>query len=352
MKRIALNLKKGEVKLQIETLDDLWYLANIIDAGDLVKGKTVRKVKIGKEGERSSKISKKKVFLALKVEKIEFHNYSNILRISGKITAGPDNIPFGSYHTFNIEPNSILTIIKERWLKFQIEKLKESFEIKTPPILICVFDREDAYFALSKKYGYEVLSSFSGDVQKKDERVKPKGSFYEDIIKLLTEYSIRYKVSNIILASPAFWKEDLMKVMKDPNLKKKMVLASCSSVSETAINEILRRPEAQTVLKKDRIAKEVNLVEGLLKELSVDGLVVYGKKESTEAANLGSIKTILVTDAYIKDVRENNQYDELEKLLQTVESLKGDVHIISTEHDAGKKLQGLGGIAAMIRYKI
>ncbi|MBW3003678.1 mRNA surveillance protein pelota, partial [Candidatus Woesearchaeota archaeon] len=348
MKRISLNLKKAEAKLQVETLDDLWYLSNIIDIGDFVKGKTLRKIKLGKEGERSTKVTKKQIFIELKVEKIEFHPYSNILRVSGKITQGPDDIALGSYHTFNVEPNSILTIKKESWLKYQLDKLNESFQAKVPPILICIFDREDAYFALSKKYGYQILSSISGEVQKKDERVKPKGSFFQEIINLLTEYSNRYKISNIILASPAFWKEDLMKLVKDQSLKKKIVLATCSSVSEPAINEVLRRPEVQTVLSKDRIAKEVNLVEDLLQEISKDGLSTYGAKQTQSAVELGAVKTLLITDKYIKDAREKNTYGKLEILLKTVESVNGSVHIISTDHDAGKKLHGLGGIAAIL----
>jgi stalled ribosome rescue protein Dom34 len=31
---------------------------------------------------------------------------------------------------------------------------------------------------------------------------------------------------------------------------------------------------------------------------------------------------------------------------------KGEIHIISSEFDAGKKLDGLGGIGAILRYKM
>ena len=47
MKQIHFNLKKGEAKLKIENMDDLWCLSHIIEPGDLVKGKTIRKIKIG-----------------------------------------------------------------------------------------------------------------------------------------------------------------------------------------------------------------------------------------------------------------------------------------------------------------
>ena len=37
--------------------------------------------------------------------------------------------------------------------------------------------------------------------------------------------------------------------------------------------------------------------------------------------------------------------------MRTVESMQGKVHIISSEHDGGKKLDGLGGLGALLRYK-
>ena len=77
MKLIYQNIKKGEIKLKTEDLDDLWYLSNIIDQNDMVKGKTIRKIKLGEEEQRSIKIIKKPVFITIKVDKTEFHKYSN-----------------------------------------------------------------------------------------------------------------------------------------------------------------------------------------------------------------------------------------------------------------------------------
>ena len=38
--------------------------------------------------------------------------------------------------------------------------------------------------------------------------------------------------------------------------------------------------------------------------------------------------------------------------MRNVDKSKGDIMIISSEHEAGKKLNGLGGIAAILRYKL
>ena len=126
MKLMHSDFEKGKVKLKVENLDDLWYLNQIIETNDLVKGKTLRKIKIGKEEQRRQKITKKAVFLLLQVDKVEFSKFSNILRVSGIIKEGPEDVPLGSYHTFNVEKNSIITIIKQNWLKFQIDKIKEA----------------------------------------------------------------------------------------------------------------------------------------------------------------------------------------------------------------------------------
>ena len=51
------DFRKGVVKLRVNDMDDLWYLSHIIDTGDLVKGKTTRKIKIG-DGENAKTVKK------------------------------------------------------------------------------------------------------------------------------------------------------------------------------------------------------------------------------------------------------------------------------------------------------
>src|SRR3989344_2264428 len=106
-----------------------------------------------------------------------------------------------------------------------------------------------------KRYGYEFLLEMKGEVQKKASPEKVKATFYQDVVKQLEEYDKRYELNKIIVASPAFWKEYLIKLINDEKLKEKIILATCSDVGETAINEVLKRPETQEALKQDRISK-------------------------------------------------------------------------------------------------
>ena len=352
MKQIYSNLKKGEIKVKVENMDDLWYLSTIIDPGDFVKGKTIRKIKLGDKEQRNVKIIKKPIFIKINAEKIEFSKTSNMLRVSGKITEGPEDVSKGEHHTFNLEENTIITIIKEKWLKFQLDKLKEACSTSIAKILIVVLDREEVYLALMKKYGYEILSHINGKVEKKAQPEQIEGSFYQEIIQKIEEYDKRYNFSQIIVASPAFWKEYLMKELKDSDLNKKIILATCSSVDKTGINEVLKRPETKEALKQDRIAKEVNLVEELLAEISKNDLAAYGLKDVEGAANAGAVKILLVTDTLIQKSREENKYEKIDSIMKITEITNGAINIISSEHEGGKRLDGLGGIGAILRYKL
>jgi protein pelota len=106
MRIIFEDFKKGLVKCKVENIDDLWSLSGIIEKGDYLEGETYRKIKVGSD--EASDSAKKRIFLKIMVEKREFSQYSNVFRVSGIIIDGPDDIPRGLYHTFNIEEGTII----------------------------------------------------------------------------------------------------------------------------------------------------------------------------------------------------------------------------------------------------
>ena len=349
MQVIKKNLRQGEITVKVNSAEDLWFLSQLIEADDSIKGKTERKIKIGKEDERKQSVVRKPVFLEIKVEKTEFHKYSDNLRVSGIILQGPDDIPRGTHHTFNVEPGSVVTITKTEWPGYQLDKLKEATEQIITKILVVLMDREEAIFALLKNQGYEVLSHLKGEVAKKGLETQGKKDFYNEIIEQLKGYDKRFELENIIVASPSFWKEYLMKAMPE-ELKNKITLATCSDVGESAIKEVLQRPELLRVLEHDRAANELGMIESLLKAISEDE-ACYGLSECKEKIEIGAIKELFVSYEFMQKAREENKHREIEKIMRLAEKMNGKVHILSTE-EAEKKLIGLGGIAGILRWKI
>ncbi|MFH1133182.1 MAG: mRNA surveillance protein pelota [Nanoarchaeota archaeon] len=347
MQIVHKDLKHGEVKVRIESADDLWYLSQVIMPADLVKGSTIRKIKIGGGEERSAQIIKKRVFLAVMAEKVEFTGQS--LRVLGQISEGTDDIPKGSYHSFGLEEGDIITIVKEEWLRVQLEKLDEACQQRGGKVLILVFDRESAIFGMLKRSGYEILTSLEGDVEKKAMEQHAKG-FYDELWKMLEAYNQRFKPEHIILASPGFWKEEFLKVIGKTELP--IVQATVSSATENAFSELLKRDELKAVLEDERIAQDTKMVEALFSEIAKDAKASYGLSQVKMAAEAGAVEMLLLTDGLLLKSRDDGKDKELDWLMRQVERCRGRVHIIYSEHEPGRKLDGLGGIAAMLRYKI
>ena len=346
MQLITSDFKKGSVKIKVTDQDDFWYLSHLIDQGDIIRGKTTRKIKIGDS--ENAKSVKKTYTLSIQAETVELTE--NSVRVNGKVTEEMEDVPKGSYQSITLEEGSEFILEKEQWLSYQKQKLQEACEKKFD-YLLCLFDREEVLFALTKKFGYEILTTLKGEVQRKAKAVEIKKDFQEEIIKTLASYYERYQPSAVILASPAFYKEDLYQKIPPSRLKKKIVLATCSDISERSLDEVMRRPELAETLKHSRARQEQILVEELLKEINKNDKAAYGWSEVEEAANHGSVLKLLLTDNFIHKKRLSGEFVEVEQCMKAVDSLQGEIHIISSDSDAGKRLNGLGGIAAILRYK-
>jgi protein pelota len=67
---------------------------------------------------------------------------------------------------------------------------------------------------------------------------------------------------------------------------------------------------------------------------------------------IGAISQLLLTDATVQHHKHAGTFDQLDTIMKNVDSKKGQVHIISSAHSGGKKLDGIGGIGAILRFPI
>ena len=123
---------------------------------------------------------------------------------------------------------------------------------------------------------------------------------------------------------------------------------STNSVGKTGLQELLKGNALEKVTQEMQLVKETRLVESFLAELGKGtGLAEYGPKEVKEAVEMGSVKKLIVADSFLLEKR-----DEAEMLMKNAESSGAEVHLVNAEHEAGKQLVNLGGVAAILRYKI
>lgn len=125
MKIIQEIPERNIIKLIPENLDDLWHLSHIIQPYNAIYAVTERRTEDKGDKLRADRGTKRRVFLGIKAEKINFHEDFNRLRVSGKIIHAPDDIPIGSYHTIDIEP-FLQVSVQKNWKKWDIERLKEA----------------------------------------------------------------------------------------------------------------------------------------------------------------------------------------------------------------------------------
>ena len=353
MKIIHLDKKKKEIKLKTESLDDLWYLSQFIDPGDLVSGKTLRKIKHTKSSdERNANVERRWVYIKINVEKIEFHETTSTLRVLGTIADGPEDVSRGSHHTFNISDDTTITIEKKELMKYHFDILEKAASNNKNNVLIVVFDREECTFAKLKHQGYEILSEIKGNVQKKADLQNIKSNFYAEIINKIKEYDSRYNLDTIIIGSTSIWNDYLLKELYDDNLKKKIFFTTANNVGKNGINEVLKREDTKKRLKENRTLYEISLVETLLENISKNTNYAYGFDEVKKSAFSGAVDKLLITDTFIRRKKEEGLYSEIEEIMKLTESANGEIHIISSHNEGGKKLDGIGGIGAILRYSL
>ena len=106
------------------------------------------------------------------------------------------------------------------------------------------------------------------------------------------------------------------------------------------------------VIKQSQLQKEFKLIESFIIEIARKGLAAYKFANVKKAVEAGAVDDLLLTDNLIADYRQKDKFEELEQLIDAVEEKGGKVNIISSDNEAGDKLDGLGGIAALLRFKL
>jgi len=352
MKIIHSDRKEGLIKLKPESLDDLWYLKGIIADGDLVKGKGYRRIR-DDEKLRPDKGERVPVTLELEVEGVEFHPYIHKLRLAGKITGAPDDVvSMGSHHTLEVQPGEILTI-KKVWRDWHLERLREAEKAsKTPLVLIVCIEEGEADFAIVRRYGLDFISRIATTIAGKREAKEHEATakeFYKDVAEKVAEAQKKDSIEGVIIAGPGFAKETLMDVLKNdyPDVAAVSILESIGSGGKTGIHEVIKRGAVERVAKESRISLETKMVEKVFEGIAKDsGLAEYGIEDVKKGIEFGAVEKLLVCDSQLK------KDSGIDKILRDVKKGGGEVIIVSTEHEAGERLDSMGGIAAILRFRV
>jgi protein pelota len=358
LKIFRLDFKKGFAKVMPESLDDLWHLYNIILEKDEVYARTTRQVKPDDEYARPTKAKRVPVNLGVKVEKMYWDRVLNRLRVNGIVVDAPEKLSIkGSRHTIDVSVNKPVTIVKKKWLKHELDRLKRASKITAAPLTVISIDDEEYCVAILRQYGIDVKAGGGTKLPGKleaEKRVKAKQLFFRDVLKSLREAWASVH-SPIVVLGPGFIKDDFVGYVKleaGDVAESIVAVKGVNSAGLSGIQESLRSGILTNVLQNLRVADEMDVMEEFLARLGKGKQdVTYGLDDVEKAATYGAVEKLLVADSALRETTDEKRR-ALEKIMKNVEGARGAIMVISTEHEAGTKLLSLGGIAALLRFPL
>jgi len=356
LKILEKDLKEGRLTLKVESLNDLWTLYNVISKNDHVTTVTRRRVilKEGTSGER------KTMRLTLDVEELAFHEFSNRLRIKGKIFEGPDDyVSHGSYHTFNIEINNIVEIKKTRWLSHELDLIKNSYQFEENfIILIIAIETGLATIALITNFSYNHVATVKKNIPGKryhqSDRNKSYKEFFEAIKKILEENLKNTTINLLVICGPGSVRIHLEQYLKEHgNFSHLAPLENLNATSGTksGILEVLKSPKLKRLKKKVKIFQDSEKIEKILALFNKDpDLIAIGTNEVLSASEKGAIEEVLLVDELLRGISKKNK-KIIEVILTNVKKHGGKINIMSSNNAPGQRLKDLGSLVGILRYK-
>ena len=344
MKILHQDSRTNEIKLMPETIDDLWHLYNLVDEKDIVFASTYRRKEDKPDKLKPERIEKVRMRLGLRVQKVEFHESEDLLRILGVIEQGPQDI--GEHHTLMLSPGDDVTIIKPEWKPQHFDRIKRAVSSSQKPNLFFVaIEDTDAVIAAVREYGLKEYATITRNPQGKMYDAKPNE---EEFLKEVTDkLALVLRGEPLIILGPGFTKEALAKRVREkiPEAASAISVQSTGQAGMAGIHELMKKGIGGKVVDETRVAMETKLMEKLFSEIAKDGLFAYGDAAVKAAVEAGAVSVLLVLDTKVRT-------PSVDQLLRTVENTKGEFHIISSMHEAGRRLESLGGVAAILRYKL
>ena len=346
MKVLHQDANHGEIKLMPENLDDIWHLFNIIQKNDLIRAMTYRSDEQGSDKIRSKKSSKKRMLLGIRVEEVKFHEFSDRLRIHGVIEEGPQDK--GSYHTFNVTAEDMdkITIVKDEWKPFEIQRIQEAVDqTKQGLVFFVSLDDDNATLAILRQSGVQMIAEVESHRSGKQySSPNVEKEYFNEIYSIIKNF--KKNETPLVLLGPGFTRDHFHEFGKttDPEIFSKTIIHATGNPGMNGIHEALKTGVIEHIARENRVIMETKLVEEFFNEIKKNGKVCYGLEEIKQALKNGAVEHLLIIDRLVRS-------EEGETLLCLAQDQQSHFTIINTMHDAGKKLEGIGGIGALLRYK-
>jgi protein pelota len=336
----------GRFRLRLETPSDLWRIARFVHPGEAVGASTTRRDPEAPAEVAGAERARRRVFLTVRAEQVEFHGFSKHVRVTGPIVEGPFDI--GRHHTLDLDVGDEVVVTKERPSAGDRTILDEGLKgTDDPTILIAAVDWGDSSIVRVRGRSIEpvadVRRTIAGKQYEGGQGEKDRTAYVEELLGLLRREGA--SATAVLVVGPGFLKERVQERIgeADPGLRRKVKLYSTSESGRVGVDELLRSGKATEALRGSVAAEEAEAVERLVRAMAGGLRTALGPTEVREAVDAGAVETLLVSESILVD-------PALLPTLDAARAARTRIFVVRDEGEAGKRLSALGRVAALLRY--
>ncbi|ESZ94715.1 translation factor pelota [Sclerotinia borealis F-4128] len=360
----------GTITLFPEEPEDMWHIYNLITPTDILRASAIRRVTSESSTGSTSSI-RVHIKLSIRVTSIDFDPQAGQLHVSGRVCEENKYVKIGGFHTLDLELQRNFTLEKhDGWDSIALDVVKEAVrqdkEGVVPAVVmqegmanICLITEHQTILKQRVEVGIpRKRNGMAGDHDKGLQR------FYQTTFETLLRHVDITQPRPLLLASPGFVAQGFQKYILDEASrtgnkallanKSNLVVVHSSSGHLHSLNEILKSPEVLVKLRDTKYARETRFMDEFMSLLREDdGRAWYGPTEVEKAVEKGAVGrgggVLLISNGLFRS-QEIGVRKRWVTLVDKVKEEGGEARVLSSDHESGKRLEGLGGIAAILTF--
>lgn len=310
--------------------------------------------------------------MTIRVAKLDFDPQAGQLHVSGRVAEENKHVKLGSYHTLDLELQRNFTLEKaEGWDSVALDTLREAVNQESKAQLWAVVMQEGlANICLITEHQTILRQRVEVSLPKKragsTDHDKQLQKFYQTTLDSLLRQMDLSNPKPLLLASPGFTASSFQQFIKTQaaagaskqlqQLLPKITVAHSASAHLHSLSEVLSSQAVTSKLSDTKFARETQLMDRFFELIRKDDARAwYGPKECEAAVERGAVGkgggVLLISNALFRsqDIETRQRWV---RLVDEVKDQGGEVRVLSSMHESGKRLEGLGGIAAILTYPI
>lgn len=282
------------------------------------------------------------------------------------------HVKLGSFHTLDLELQRNFTLEKaEGWDSVALDTLKEAIDEDRKAQLWAVIMQEGlANICLITEHQTILRQRIEVSLPKKragsSDHDKSLQRFYQTTYDSVLRQIDLSDPKPLLLASPGFTASSFQQFIKTQasnsankqlqQLLPKIIVAHSASAHLHSLSEVLSSSAVLSKLSDTKFARETTLMDKFFEMIRKDDpRAWYGPKEceaAVERAAVGKGGGVLLISNSLFRSQEIKVRQRWVKLVDEVKEQGGEVRVLSSMHESGKRLEGLSGVAVILTYPI